>query len=148
MDKTSRIPGFHKLKRSERIQNLNLDKEQVKAIEEGLDLEQADRMIENVVGAIRIPLGVATNFLINNRDYLTPMATEEPSVVAAASNAAKIARVLGGFKAESGRPVMIGQIQVLDADSKIEKQVLAGKKAILGLANKQDKVLVELGGGQ
>ncbi|MBM3308695.1 MAG: hydroxymethylglutaryl-CoA reductase, degradative [Candidatus Altiarchaeales archaeon] len=144
----SRIPGFSKLNRSERVSKLGLSGESVKALEEGLSLEQAERMIENVVGVLKIPLGVATNFLINGRDYLIPMAIEEPSVVAAASNAAKMARVLGGFKAEASRPVMIGQIQLLDVDvENAEKKILEKKREIIELANKQDRILVEHGGG-
>ncbi|MFH1125765.1 MAG: hydroxymethylglutaryl-CoA reductase, degradative [Candidatus Altiarchaeota archaeon] len=148
MDKTSRIPGFHKLSRAERMEKIGLKEDDVKALEDGLSFEQAERMIENVIGTLKMPLGVATNFLINDRDYLVPMAVEEPSVVAAASNAAKIARTLGGFKAESTKPVMIGQIQLLDAEpEKAEKIILENKKEILKLANNQDKVLVEHGGG-
>jgi len=148
MDKTSRIPGFHTLSLKERLDKLGLDAEGVRALEDGLNLEQAQRMIENVVGVIKIPLGIATNFMVNNLEYLIPMATEEPSVVAAASNAARIARAKGGFTAESTKPVMIGQIQLLDVDvDKAEKAVFAAKQDILNLANEQDKVLVEHGGG-
>ena len=148
MDKTSRLPGFHKLGRKERQERIGLDAEGVRALEDGLSLEQAERMIENVVGVIKIPVGIATNFVVNNRDYLIPMATEEPSVVAAASNAAKIARAKGGFTAASSKPVMLGQIQLLGVDvDKAEKTILVDKQEILQLANKQDKVLVEHGGG-
>jgi len=144
----SRIPGFNKLSRSERAKKIGLSNEGIKVLEEGLSLEQAERMVENVVGTIRIPLGVAANFLINDKDYFIPMATEESSVVAAASNAARIARVLGGFKTESTKPVMIGQIQLLDVDlNKTEKTILEKKKELIELANKQDKILVEHGGG-
>ncbi len=81
---------------------------------QGLGIDQADHMIENVVGVMAIPVGVATNFTVNGRDYLVPMATEEPSVVAAASNAARMARVHGGFHTSSTDPVMQAQIQILD----------------------------------
>lgn len=148
MDKTSRIPGFHKLSRAERIRSIGLNEEDIKAVERGLSLEQAEGMVENVIGFMKIPLGIATNFLINGRDYLVPMAIEEPSVVAAASNAAKIARVGGGFRSESTRPVMVGQIQLLDVEvDKAEKIVLKERKAIMDLANRQDDVLVKHGGG-
>src|SRR5512137_981346 len=81
-----------------------------------LDAETADRMIENALGTFELPLGVAVNFLINGKDYLIPMAIEEPSVIAAASNAAKIARIKGGFKTEYSKPLMIGQIQILQVE--------------------------------
>ena len=77
-------------------------------------------MIENVVGGITIPMGMATNFLINGKDYLVPMALEEPSVVAAASNAAKMARVKGGFHVTNTGPVMIGQIQTVDVQRPVQ----------------------------
>jgi hydroxymethylglutaryl-CoA reductase len=111
-----------------------------------LPKDVADIMIENVVGTMQLPLGIATNFIINGRELLIPMAIEETSVVAAASNAAKMARP-DGFKAKATEPVMIGQIQILnparDAKEKIEEQ----KEEILSLANAQDKILVDLGGG-
>ena len=82
----------------------------------GLDFEYANKMIENAIGTFALPLGIATNFRINEKDYLIPMVIEEPSVVAAASKAAKIARKHGGFKAETEGNHSIGQIQVLDVD--------------------------------
>jgi len=95
------------------------------------------------------PLGIAVNFKINGKDYLVPMATEESSVVAAASNAAKIARVKGGFKTECTDPLMIGQIQILHMKDVVgaAKKIMSKKKEILHLANEQDKVLVKFGGG-
>jgi len=122
MEKTSRIPGFYKLPIKERVKKvkefaeLNDEEEEILLSMDGLDSDTADRMIENVVGSMKMPLGIATNFLINGKDYLVPMAIEETSVVAAASNAAKMARVKGGFRAKAGEPVMIGQIQILDAN--------------------------------
>lgn len=106
-------------------------------------------MIENVVGVLPVPLGVAVNFLINERDYLIPMAIEEPSVVAAASHAAKIARSSGGFKTSSTEPIMIGQVQLVRSPSPrdAEKQILASKREILARANQQDPMLVSKGGG-
>jgi len=106
-------------------------------------------MIENVVGVLPIPLGIAVNFLINGRDYLIPMAIEEPSVVAAASHAAKLARPSGGFQASSTDPIMIGQIQLVKSRSPrdAEKQILASKKEILNIANQQDPMLISKGGG-
>jgi hydroxymethylglutaryl-CoA reductase len=115
----------------------------------GLSTDQADHMIENVIGTIGIPLGVATNVTVNGRDYLVPMATEEASVVAAASNAARIARVHGGFHTSATGPVMIAQIQLLDVVDPhgTRNRVLEARDEILDLANAQDPVLTRLGGG-
>jgi hydroxymethylglutaryl-CoA reductase len=109
----------------------------------------ADRMIENAVGTFSIPLGVAANFLVNGIDYLVPMATEEPSVVAAASNAALIAREKGGFRTSSTDPVMIAQVQILDvADPHGARlRLLEARDELIALANEQDPLLVQLGGG-
>jgi hydroxymethylglutaryl-CoA reductase len=115
----------------------------------GLSLEQADHLIENVVGLIGIPVGIATNFRINGRDHLVPMATEEPSVVAAASNAARMAREHGGFTTSTTGEVMIAQIQVVDvADPEGGRlRLLEGRDELLALAAAQDPMLVSLGGG-
>jgi hydroxymethylglutaryl-CoA reductase len=114
-----------------------------------LPMATADRMIENVVGAIPIPLGIAVNFQINNRDYLIPMAIEEPSVVAAASYAAKMVRDSGGFHTSSTAPIMIGQIQAVGIKDPFAARmtVLAAKEEILKKANDQDPVLNSFGGG-
>jgi len=152
-NKTSRISGFYKLGIKERMKKVKefaeLSDEEVKILQEkGISLEEAGRMIENVIGKIQIPLGIATNFLINGKDYLIPMATEEPSVVAAASNAAKMVRESGGFKASSDEPIMIGQIQLIAKKLEDAKEkILVNKEKILSLANEQDFVLVDLGGG-
>ncbi len=155
MSKTSRISGFYKLSPKERVQIVKdfagLTDEEVKVLQStgSLKLELADRMIENVVGAMPIPLGIAVNFLINRRDYLIPMAIEEPSVVAAASNAAKMARVKGGFFTSSTEPIMIGQVQAVGIDDPqaAKKAILAAKEEILKKANEQDPMLVSVGGG-
>jgi hydroxymethylglutaryl-CoA reductase len=117
--------------------------------EQGLGVEQAEHMIENVVGVMAIPVGIATNFTVNGRDYLVPMATEEPSVVAAASNAARMARVHGGFHTSSTDPVMQAQIQILDCpDPQASRlRVLEARAEIIELANAQDPMLVRFGGG-
>ena len=117
--------------------------------EDGLTVAQADHMIENVVGLLSIPVGVATNFTVDGVDRLIPMATEEPSVVAAASNAARIARGHGGFTTSYSGDVMIAQIQVLDAVDPHGARfaLLEAKDELLALANEQDPVLVSLGGG-
>ncbi len=106
-------------------------------------------MIENVIGTFDIPLGVATNFTINGRDYLVPMAVEEPSVVAAASYMARIARSCGGFHTSSSEPVMRAQVQVLGLSDPYGARVrlLAQKKDIIAAANARDRVLISLGGG-
>ena len=114
-----------------------------------LPLTVADGMIENVIGRFELPLGVATNFQVNGKDYLIPMAVEEPSVVAAASYMAKLARFNGGFEAHSDRPIMRAQIQVMDVqDLKSAKErILKHKNELIHAANEKDKTLVSLGGG-
>jgi len=106
-------------------------------------------MIENVIGVFPIPLGVAVNFLINGRDYLIPMAIEEPSVVAAASYGAKMAREGGGIFTSSTEPIMIGQIQSVGIKDpyRAKMSILEAKDEILKKANEQDPILVSLGGG-
>jgi hydroxymethylglutaryl-CoA reductase len=115
----------------------------------GLEPERADQMIENVVGLHALPLGIAVNFLVNGRDVLVPMAIEEPSVVAGASFAAKLARAGGGFSARTTPPEMIGQIQILDiADPWSARfDILAAREELLAQADQADPVLVGLGGG-
>lgn len=155
MEGSSEIPGFYKLPVEERMRlvkrltGLTDDEARTIANTGGLPLEVADRMIENVVGGITIPMGIAVNFRVNGKDYLVPMAIEEPSVVAAASNAAKMARVKGGFTVTNTGPVMIGQIQVVDvADPQgARMRLLSRKDEVLRKANEQDPVLVSLGGG-
>ena len=114
-----------------------------------LPIETADGMIENVIGKFELPLGVATNFQINGKDYLVPMAVEEPSVVAAASFMAKIVRENGGFKTSSTDPIMRAQIQVLGLkDLEVASNSINNHKAeIISLANSKDRMLLELGGG-
>jgi hydroxymethylglutaryl-CoA reductase len=155
MNKSSLISGFYKISPKERLSIVKefaglSDEECVLLQNTGsLPLDLADRMIENVVGAIPIPLGIGVNFLINKRDYLIPMATEEPSVVAAASYAAKMVRDGGGFYASSTPPVMIGQIQAVDIKDvgSARLRVWEAKEKILKKANEQDPVLVSMGGG-
>ena len=110
---------------------------------------RADAMIENVVGRFELPFGIATNFVVNGRDYLIPMAVEEPSVVAAASHMAKIARRGDGFRATCSDPVMRAQIQILDlADpDAASAAIISAKDQIIDRANACDPVLVSLGGG-
>jgi hydroxymethylglutaryl-CoA reductase len=155
MPKTSDLKGFYKLNPSERLNlvkefaNLTDDEARALGSTGALPMEQANRMIENVVGVMPVTLGIAVNFLINGKDYLIPMAIEEPSVVAAASNAAKIARTRGGFTTSSTGPVMIGQIQLVGVKDPHGSRmtVLAAKGDLLKKANDQDPVLVSNGGG-
>ncbi len=155
MSRTSQISGFYKLTPKERVQIVKdfagLTDEEVETLLStgALKLELANRMIENVVGAFPIPLGIAVNFLINERSYLIPMAIDEPSVVAAASYAAKMTRAKGGFHTSSTEPVMIGQIQAVNIDDPYgaKMAVLAAKEKILQKANEQDPMLVSVGGG-
>ena len=155
MGKTSAFTGFYKLPVEERLKIVkefaDLTDEEVNILKNtgALPLELADRMIENVVGAFPVPLGVALNFLINKKDYLIPMAIEEPSVVAAASYAAKMAREGGGFHTTSTSPVMIGQIQTVGIKDpyRARMAIYSYKEDILKKANEQDPVLVSVGGG-
>ncbi len=151
--KSSLVSGFYKLPVDERIKFVKdfsgLNEDETKLFSSSLDIATADRMIENVLGTFEMPLAVAVNFLINGRDYIVPMAIEEPSVVAAASNAAKIARAKGGFTTKSSKPLMIGQLQLLYVKDVAEaaQNIMHHKEEILDLANAQDKILVGLGGG-
>ncbi len=155
MERSSRIEGFYKLPIADRLRvvkefgGLSDDEALSLAGMGGLDPSIPDRMVENAVGSFQMPLGIAVNFRVNGKDYLVPMAIEEPSVVAAASNAAKMARETGGFSTSSTPPVMIGQVQVTRvADPALaRKAVLDRKDEILALANKQDPMLVQMGGG-
>jgi hydroxymethylglutaryl-CoA reductase len=153
--KTSEISGFYKLSIKDRLllvkEFADLTDEEVKLVQStgSLELGLADRMIENVIGAIPVPLGIAVNFLINGKDRLIPMAIEEPSVVAAASYAAKMARVKGGFHTSSTEPIMIGQVQVIGVKDpyRARNAILDSKEEILEKANEQDPMLVSVGGG-
>jgi len=155
MSKTSRIPGFYKLSMEERLRRIaeyaNLTEEEIMLLkkEGNLNFKTADLMIENVIGTMAYPFAVAVNFLINNKDYIVPMVIEETSVVAAASNAAKVMRRDGGIKATTTGPVMIGQIQLVDVKDPwyTRMVILDHKDEIMRIANEQDPILVKLGGG-
>ncbi|MEM1737426.1 MAG: hydroxymethylglutaryl-CoA reductase, degradative, partial [Nitrososphaerota archaeon] len=155
MEKTSRIPGFYKLTVEERLRIVaefaGLSDEEVELLRRyaALDRETASRMIENVIGTFQLPLGIAVNFLINGRDYMIPMVIEEPSVVAAASNAARMTREGGGVFAQSTESLMIGQIQLVGIKDPhaARLEILRHRDEILEIANEQDPVLVKLGGG-
>ncbi|MBC8447334.1 MAG: hydroxymethylglutaryl-CoA reductase, degradative [Chloroflexi bacterium] len=152
-NRSSRLSGFYRHNPEQRLRIVaewaELTEEEITILHRGLSLAQGDKMIENVVATHALPLGVATNFLINGRDYLIPMVIEEPSVVAGASYAARLARAGGGFWTESTAPEMIGQIQVLGVDDlqAARQRLLDGRQRLLALADEQDPVIVRLGGG-
>ncbi|XHH09265.1 MAG: hydroxymethylglutaryl-CoA reductase, degradative [Candidatus Bathyarchaeia archaeon] len=155
MAKSSVIPGFYKLTPKERLAIVKdfagLNDYEAHLLEQtgALPIDVADHMVENVIGVFPEPLGIGANFLINDIEYLIPMATEEPSVIAAASYAAKMVREGGGFHTSSTAPVMIGQIQVVKLVNAQEAKdkVLAAKTVILKKANDQDPILNQYGGG-
>ncbi|MEM3138811.1 MAG: hydroxymethylglutaryl-CoA reductase, degradative [Archaeoglobaceae archaeon] len=150
-----RLPGFYRLSVEERLQKVaeivGLSEEEVGALRSsgGLPIDVANRMIENVIGTFELPLGIATNFLIDGKDYLIPMVIEEPSVVAAASNAARMAREGGGFFTDFTAPIMIGQIQIVEVKNpeSARFEILKNKAEIIEKANECDPILVKLGGG-
>ena len=128
-----------------------LSQDELKIIEDatgGISFEKADNMIENAIGTFSLPLGIATNFRINGKDYLIPMVIEEPSVIAASSKAAKTARIHDGFKAEADESYSIGQIQVVDTDVQAAiPKIIDASHDILNLANEQSNTLSKLGKG-
>jgi hydroxymethylglutaryl-CoA reductase len=130
-------------------QNLDDDTISVLSGKNGLKIEQADHMIENVIGVFGLPLGIAHNFIVNGREVLIPMVVEEPSIVASASFMAKLARTSGGFFAETTAPEMIAQIQVLNLDdlNVAKNKILKAKQDLLDKAGKVDPVLSKYGGG-
>lgn len=155
MGRSSEVSSFYNLSPTERLRLVKefsgLSDEEATLIHSmcGLKMEAADKMIENVIGAIPVPVGVAVNFLVNGRDYLIPMAIEEPSVVAAASNAARMARPAGGFRTSNTGSIMIGQIQTVGIRDPYgaKMSILAAKDEIVAKANEQDPMLVKVGGG-
>jgi hydroxymethylglutaryl-CoA reductase len=153
--KSSRLPGFYNLTLDERLDRLaqavELSPEELASFRTsgGLTVDQADHMIENVIGTHNLPLGLALNFIINGHEVLVPMALEEPSVVAGASFMAKLARAGGGFQATASAPKMIGQMQVLDlSDVETARSALLEHKGeLLAEADQTDPLLRKLGGG-
>jgi len=145
-----RIPGFYRLSLTERRSKLGLGAAQIALLDQGgLDLDAADHMIENVVGLFGLPLGVALNFVVNGKEHLIPMAVEEPSVVAAASNAARLVRAAGGFHAEADAPVMTAQVQLVsveDPDGAVAR-IEAARAQILAEAEGASGRLCARGGG-
>ena len=155
MTRSSTISGFYKLAPKERLAVIkdfaNLTDEEVHLLENtgSLPMDVADHMVENAIGVLPEPLGIGVNFQINDKDYLIPMATEEPSVIAAASYAARMVRDGGGFHTSSTAPIMIGQIQVVKLENAedAKKKVIDAKADVLKKANDQDPVLNSFGGG-
>jgi len=151
----SDISGFYKLSIDERqkllseLVDLNQDDLELLSTFGYFQPAQIDNLIENVVGSYQLPLGLAFNFKINDKDIIIPMVIEEPSVVAAASNAAKMARKHGGFHSDEVKPIMISQIQITQLkDIEVAKESLKkSKDLLLKIANEQDPVLNKLGGG-
>jgi hydroxymethylglutaryl-CoA reductase len=150
-----RLPAFYKRSHTERLAILAergaLDVTAWTHLRNGggLDMTLADKMSENVLATLGLPFSVALNFLVNGRDVLVPMATEEPSVVAAASNAAKMVRPSGGFRGEADRSIMTAQVQLDDVPDPrgAEARVLAKKGALLAAGNAAIPRMVERGGG-
>ncbi|MGQ0376906.1 MAG: hydroxymethylglutaryl-CoA reductase, degradative [Nitrososphaerota archaeon] len=151
----SSISKFFEKSRKERLNIIKkfagLSDDEIKQIENsdgGIIFNKADKMVENAIGTFSLPLGIATNFTINKKDYLVPMVIEEPSVIAAASKAAKIAKIHGGFKAEADESYSIGQIQVVDVDIKSAiSAIKKSEKEILEIANSKSKTLSKIGKG-
>jgi hydroxymethylglutaryl-CoA reductase len=152
----SRIPHFYKMSVAERVRAVrdrgllsDTDFDLLSGGQATLDLQAADKMIENVIGVLGMPVGLGLNFLINGKDYVVPMAVEEPSIVAAISATAKLARESGGFAASSTAPVLIGQIQVLELPDlpRARSAVLEHRQEILDLANSFHPRMVARGGG-
>jgi len=150
----SSIPKFHEKTREEKLNvlesfsNLSKDDIQILKSEGGINFEQANNMVENAIGTISYPLGIATNFKINGKDYLIPMVIEEPSVIAAASKAAKIARKHGGFTMEADESYSIGQVQVVGVDiTPAISSIMEKSEEILALANSKSKTLSKMGKG-
>jgi hydroxymethylglutaryl-CoA reductase len=151
----SRLKGFYKLsvkERREKVAELaGLDQDAVEALAATGELSEAaaDRIIENVIGTLALPVGIATNFIIDGEHYIVPFALEEPSVVAAASNMAKRCHAKGGFVSNNTDPIMIGQIQVVGCEDAFaaKKVILAAKDELISACNEVDPILVKFGGG-
>ena len=152
----SRIPEFYKFSVANRLQVLFergvISEAEYHMLMDGkhlLDAAKADRLVENVIGAFSLPMGLGLNFEVNGKDYLVPMVVEEPSIIAAVSSAAKLVRSAGGFESVAEDPMLIGQIQVVDVahPAKLQQAVLQRKEEILNLANSLHPKMVARGGG-
>jgi len=153
--KDSSIPKFFEKTRKERLDIVknfaSLSDEELELLENidgGISFENADKMVENAIGTFSLPLGIATNFKINGKDYVIPMVIEEPSVIAAASKGAKVARVLGGFEVKADESYSIGQIQLLGVNiSKAIESITKSTDEILEIANSKSNTLSKMGKG-
>lgn len=153
--KTSSYSGFFKLPVEDRLNevaefaNLTEEEKEIISSADSLDMDKADHMIENVIGKFALPMGVAINFVINGKDVVIPMVSEEPSVIAACTNAAKMARPAGGFTASTSGNIMIAQIQMLNVPTPFASKgkILENKAEIIKICNEKDPVLVKFGGG-
>jgi hydroxymethylglutaryl-CoA reductase len=152
----SRIPEFYKLSVEERVRAVHerglMSPSDFRALASGrhtLDLSAADKMVENVVGVMGLPLGLGMNLVVNGKRYIVPMVVEEPSVIAALGSASKLVRQCGGFQAESTDPVLIGQIQVVNLPDmeKAKRKLNQRKQEIINLANSFHPNMVARGGG-
>ena len=152
---SSRIPGFYRLDVADRhrelVERFSLSEEEVELLQGGGadGVSIADKMVENCVGVLRLPIGLGLNFQVNGRDYAVPMAVEEPSVVAAASNMARVIRASGGFTAESTESLMIAQVQVLGLHDRAHAHAALESAAdqILAAANARHPNMIKRGGG-
>ncbi len=151
---SSRIPGFYRLPVDERRKllrlSVDLSEQDMRTLDDGgIDTAVADRVVENAVGVYALPLGIGLNFVINGRDYLVPMAVEEPSVIAAASNAARMVREGGGFVADADDPVMTAQIEIVGVDDPdaAKARLEAASAELLALAHATLPRLSDRGGG-
>lgn len=139
---------FYEMSREQRLEYLRKVagvEEDIETMLRPLEFEDANKMVENAIGIMSVPMGIATNFVINGREFLIPMAIEEPSVIAAASKAAKIAKVKGGFTAEADDSLMIGQVQVIGVGMKSSMQkVMKNKKRLLEIANSKSRFVTAI----
>ena len=151
----SSISKFFEKSRKDRLDIIgnfaNLSEEELNTLENvngGISFDKADKMIENAIGTFSLPLGIATNFKINNKDYVVPMVIEEPSVIAAASKGAKVARIKGGFEVTADESYSIGQIQILNTDTTVAiKKIEEQTNEILELANSKSNTLSKMNKG-
>ncbi len=156
LSNVSRIPDFYNLSVNDRVRAVHerglLNKADYMSLMRGehvLNIRTADKMIENVIGVMGLPVGLALNFVINEKEYVIPLVVEEPSIVAALSSAAKVVRNCGGFVAESTEPILIGQVQVVGVrhTAKAKSAILQRKQEIINLANSLHPKMVARGGG-
>ena len=151
----SSIPKFFEKSRKDRLDSVKnfakLSDDDVAILEDsagGISFEHADKMVENTIGTFSLPLGIATNFKINGKDYVVPMVIEEPSVIAAASKGAKVARIKGGFQVTVDESYSIGQVQLLDVDADYAmSKISENTNEILELANSKSNTLSKMGKG-